>query len=798
MKIIEKIKRIAAVTLCLGFAATANAEITGIGTEKSPYIIASVDDWQAFAEIIASGNMDRSAYYKLSDEWDNSESPITRMVSTDDTSGKCFDGIFDGNGKTLTVNITATAENAGLFCYIEGATFKNLTIAGTVSTSAKYAAGFAGCLKAGKNRFENCVSAVTIDSSVNGEGAHGGFIGVTEWGTAIFEGCVFNGKLLGTSTTSCSGFVGYSENLNDISFTDCLFIPTEVTMSETNSATFNRNGTTSYTRCYYTQSFGTAQGVLVSKNIPEKGLYGETITATDGNTYYPVVVVSGIPAGYAYTGSAISLGEKVTKGGETLAKGTDYIVQIADSQGASVDNLVDKGTYTITVTGKGAYSGSVSFTCAVVDVDSTLKCDPDDNSWYVNMPTTGEVKLSNVSKLSSFKVYDDGGKNGDYSKNCDGTLVINVPEDYMLSLSGTVSSESLSDCLYVYDGSSASATKLVEISETEPTSITAKSSGTSLTLCFMSDSMIQKAGLDLTVTISKCNSLVFDANGGSGSMKNIYFKDSTAKSLTENTFTREGYTFLGWNTKADGTGTSYADGADFSMITEENEITVTLYAQWDKAYTVVFDANGGTGDMESLVFVGTEEKALTENAFTCKNHIFLEWNTTADGKGTSYANKAEFSLSDAEAGATITLYAQWIEVVTLTAKADPYTKGAYYTTFYDSTVSYTVDENTEAYYVDDNENGVFTLVKADDGIIKAGAGVILKSTSAAITLVPVNTNGTAESLLTGTDTEKTLTATSGKEIYILGLGENGVRFYRVTGEITIGAHKAWIERDLRQ
>lgn len=49
-------------------------------------------------------------------------------------------------------------------------------------------------------------------------------------------------------------------------------------MSETNSATFNRNGTASYTRCYYTQSFGTAQGVLVSKNIPEKGLCGETIT----------------------------------------------------------------------------------------------------------------------------------------------------------------------------------------------------------------------------------------------------------------------------------------------------------------------------------------------------------------------------------------------------------------------------------------------------------------------------------------------------------------------------------------
>jgi len=45
--------------------------------------------------------------------------------------------------------------------------------------------------------------------------------------------------------------------------------------------------------------------------------------------------------------------------------------------------------------------------------------------------------------------------------------------------------------------------------------------------------------------------------------------------LTLNTFTRTGYTFSGWNTAANGTGTAYADGATYSFNAD-----ITLYAQW--------------------------------------------------------------------------------------------------------------------------------------------------------------------------------------------------------------------------
>ena len=53
----------------------------------------------------------------------------------------------------------------------------------------------------------------------------------------------------------------------------------------------------------------------------------------------------------------------------------------------------------------------------------------------------------------------------------------------------------------------------------------------------------------------------FDANGGEGTMPTWTGKPNTSFDLPKNTFTREGYTFTGWNTAADGTGAAYADKA---------------------------------------------------------------------------------------------------------------------------------------------------------------------------------------------------------------------------------------------
>ena len=68
--------------------------------------------------------------------------------------------------------------------------------------------------------------------------------------------------------------------------------------------------------------------------------------------------------------------------------------------------------------------------------------------------------------------------------------------------------------------------------------------------------------------------ITFDANDGSG-RQDTQTVCSAATALKANSFERSGYTFTGWNTKADGSGTSYADGAEYIATGD-----VTLYAQW--------------------------------------------------------------------------------------------------------------------------------------------------------------------------------------------------------------------------
>ena len=83
-------------------------------------------------------------------------------------------------------------------------------------------------------------------------------------------------------------------------------------------------------------------------------------------------------------------------------------------------------------------------------------------------------------------------------------------------------------------------------------------------------------------------------------------------------------------------------------------------AQWAvNAYTVAFDANGGTGTMTPQVFTYGTEQPLTQNAFTRSGFLFAGWNTQADGSGTAYTDRQSVKNLTATPGDTIVLYAQW-------------------------------------------------------------------------------------------------------------------------------------------
>ena len=172
-------------------------------------------------------------------------------------------------------------------------------------------------------------------------------------------------------------------------------------------------------------------------------------------------------------------------------------------------------------------------------------------------------------------------------------------------------------------------------------------------------------------------SVKFDANDGEGEMANQDFTyDAAAKALTANTFTRTGYTFAGWNTQADGQGTSYTDKQSVRNLTTDNNGVVTLYAQWTpNTYTVKFDKNDGaaTGTMTDQSFTYDVAQQLTANAFVKTNWKFAGWNTKADGSGTSYSDQQSVSNLTATNNGVVNLYAQWApaqDVYTITIRAN--------------------------------------------------------------------------------------------------------------------------------
>ena len=147
--------------------------------------------------------------------------------------------------------------------------------------------------------------------------------------------------------------------------------------------------------------------------------------------------------------------------------------------------------------------------------------------------------------------------------------------------------------------------------------------------------------------------VIFVSNGGEGEMAAQSFTYDVAQNLTQNKFTREGYTFAGWNTQADGKGTSYSNGQPVSKLTAQADGYVLLTAQWTaNTYEVTFNANGGTVSPEStmVTFGGTYPKLPVP---TREGYTFIGWFTAAAG-GTQVTATTTVSTAKDH-----TLYAQW-------------------------------------------------------------------------------------------------------------------------------------------
>ena len=147
--------------------------------------------------------------------------------------------------------------------------------------------------------------------------------------------------------------------------------------------------------------------------------------------------------------------------------------------------------------------------------------------------------------------------------------------------------------------------------------------------------------------------LTYDTNGGEGAIESATGAAGENVTVAENVFTRNNYTFTGWNTQADGKGTAYKPGDSFTLTDKDT----VLYAQWNKLVTVSFDLCGhGGANISSQTFV-SGNKASEPTAPKEDGWVFGGWYTE---KGCKY----RFSF-DSAVTSDITLYAKWDRVTTV-------------------------------------------------------------------------------------------------------------------------------------
>ena len=188
--------------------------------------------------------------------------------------------------------------------------------------------------------------------------------------------------------------------------------------------------------------------------------------------------------------------------------------------------------------------------------------------------------------------------------------------------------------------------------------------------------------------------VIFDANGGTGTMASQTFTYDDAKGLSINKFTYTGYDFLGWSTNKETTVATYIDQAEVSNLAASGDIT--LYAIWSEiTYTIKFNSDGGSGDMANKS-VGYFQQISLVNEFVYTGYDFVGWKTSPSGEVVyGYENSVVYGKDlPVNNDRTITLYAKWNPIdVTVT--------------FYDSDQTTTLSSDDYKY---DNKYSVVTNI----------------------------------------------------------------------------------------
>ena len=324
--------------------------LSGDGTAESPYLIQNADDWDTLCGIVNGGTMDPGMYFRLNDS--------ISVSTTLGTADHPFSGVFDGNHKTLTADITDTSTICTApFREIADTTIRDLTVTGSV-TGTTHAAGLVGRTLAGTNTLQNCTVSAQVAVTAGSNRHIGGIVGYGSSAALTMAGCVFDGTM-SSGGNYAGGLLGWSDG-STLNLTDCLF-----TGSYSGNALFhpvavrdrNKTMTGTTVRTYYTAAPTLTDAEYIAaagqRIWPVTAAANVTMTVSGGAGF----MLDGVFHAPAGATVSLSLGcENIPAGcepaytastGELTETDTGYALTLSDSE------TVISVTFFATLTGEG-------------------------------------------------------------------------------------------------------------------------------------------------------------------------------------------------------------------------------------------------------------------------------------------------------------------------------------------------------------------------------------------------------------------------------------------------------------
>ena len=284
------------VTLGGTFTFPMNAD--NFAQDGDTYTIKNADGWDYFCQ--------RIQYDANLDGFSGKTVELSANITVTTMAGtvRSFKGTFDGKGKTLTFNHTADAVYTAPFQNTNGATIKNLHVAGLIQAgNNKYCGGLVGSASGNLTIRDSRVST-QISSTISDNAGIGGIVGYVHYtnylencnivGT-VYDGLIYNPNSAG-QTYGCGGFVGTMSQYAYVDLTDCLFIhgqydnnggKCELKWGDYNieNSTFfhrsNNQGEGTLTNCYYVDTHGRKQGSPAVESVTAPTNFAHLGTPTD-------------------------------------------------------------------------------------------------------------------------------------------------------------------------------------------------------------------------------------------------------------------------------------------------------------------------------------------------------------------------------------------------------------------------------------------------------------------------------------------------------------------------------------